>query len=43
MKNLNEQLNRREFLKQATVAVSAGMASAAAPLIARHIQTASVW
>ena len=40
MKNLNEQLTRRKFLKEATqagatVAVSVGMASAAAPLLAR--------
>lgn len=40
MKNLNEQLTRRKFLKEATqagatVAVSVGMASATAPLLAR--------
>lgn len=40
MKNLNEQLTRRKFLKEATqagatAAVSVGMASAAAPLVAR--------
>ena len=40
MKSQNEQLTRRTFLKEATqagatVAVSAGMASAAAPLLAR--------
>ena len=40
MKNLNEQLTRREFLKWATqataaVAASAGIGSAAAPLLAR--------
>ena len=44
MKNLNEQLTRRKFLKEATqagatMAVSVGMASAAAPLLARAGET----